>query len=473
MGVTAMNGKRLRAITLILLMTLVVTFQASAEAENAVSNESRAGDPIAQTGSDRVITNEGLVEPVAFVNLSFQIAGRIAAIRVAEGEQVRAGDVLIQLDDSDLRLALTQAEARLTSAESGLEAAQNQLRLAEAGVAAAEAGVVSAETNLQLIKAGPRPEEIAAAEANIQAADSAVSQAAGNRDVALNMTSEADIYAAEAQVAQAYTEVRRLEEDYDTILTTCFTIPDGSEICPLYGPVEEETRDQLAAARLRYQAAVQNLEAVQQGPTTAQQRAAGGGISIAVAQRDAAEAQLALLLAGATPEEITIAELRVSEAEAGVALAQAEVARATAGVQQAEVAVVHAQANVNSIQATLARSTLSAPYDGEVSRIDASVGQLVQPGSPLLLLADFSGWLVKTTDLTEIDVSSVVEGAPVIARLDAIPGETIGGVVTKVALISDESRGDVAYEAEILLDEAPNLPVRWGMTAFVEIEVNQ
>lgn len=472
-----MNRKGLRAFTIMLWIAFSATFQAPVEArvgmETAPFRQSSATSPHAQANGGTVITNEGLVEPVAFVNLSFQTGGTITGILVEEGEQVQAGDVLIQLDDSDLRLALTQAEARLTSAESGLEAAQNQLRLAEAGVAAAEAGVASAETNLQLIEAGPRPEEIAAAEANIQAAESAVSQAVGNRDRSLNVTSEDDIFAAEAQVAQTYSDLRRLEESYDTILTTCSTLPDGSDFCPFYGPVEEETRDRLAAARLSYQAAVQRLEALQEGPTAAQQRAAAGGISVAIANRDAAEAQLALLLAGATPEEITIAELGVREAEAGVALAQADVARVTAEVKQADVAVVQAEANVHSIQAALARSTLLAPYGGEVSRISASVGQVVQPGSAVLLLADFSGWLVKTTDLTEVDVSSVVEGAPVSVRFDAIPGERIGGVVTKVALIADESLGDVAYEAEILLDDAPNLPIRWGMTAFVEIEVDQ
>lgn len=472
-----MNRKVLRAFAVMVWIAFSATFQAPVEAgagvETASFRQSRAPSPNVQTNGGAVITNEGLVEPVTFVNLSFQIGGTIAEIGVEEGEQVQAGDVLIQLEDSDLRLALAQTEARLTSAESGLEAARNQLRLAEAGVAAAEAGVTSAETNLELVEAGPRAEEIAAAEANIQAAESAVSQAVGNRDMALDLTSEADIFAAEAQVAQAYSDLRRLEEAYDTILTTCATLPDGSDFCPFYGPVEEETRDQLAAARLSYQAAVQRLETVQQGPTAAQERAAGGGISVAIANRDGAQAQLALLLAGATPEEITIAELRVREAEASVALAQAEVARRAAEVKQAEVAVVQAQANVHSILAALARSTLLAPYDGEVSRISASVGQLVQPGSAVLLLADFSGWLVKTTDLTEVDVSSVVEGAPVSARFDAIPDERIGGVVTKVALIADDSLGDVAYETEILLDDTHDLPIRWGMTAFVEIEVDQ
>jgi len=45
-------------------------------------------------------------------------------------------------------------------------------------------------------------------------------------------------------------------------------------------------------------------------------------------------------------------------------------------------------------------------------------------------------------------------------------------VVTKISLIADTSLGDVAYQTEILLDRAPDLPIRWGMTAFVEIESN-
>jgi HlyD family secretion protein len=440
--------------------------------ETAFAQDDGSGEDAEPVTFGAIISAEGLVEPLTFVNLSFQTGGEITEILVKEGDQVQAGDALIQLDDKDLVLVLARAKAQLASAESGLIVAQNQLTLAEAAITSAESGVVAAEANLALIKAGPRPEEIAAAEANIRAAESTITQAAGNRDVALDVTSDADVFAAEANVAQAYSELRLLEENYQTILDTCFEVPGKGEICPLYGPVEENTREQLNAARATYEATLQGLAASKQGATAAQQRAASGGVSLAVANLDAAEARLELLMAGATPEEIAIVEMGVRQAEAGVKLAQAELAAAEAAVLQAEAAVVQARANEATVQAAVDRMTLRAPYDGEISRIDASVGQLINAGLPVLMLADFERWLVKTTDLTEVDVASVSEGAAVEVRLDAIPNEAVSGVVTKIALIADTSLGDVAYQTEILLDQAPDLPIRWGMTAFAEIESN-
>lgn len=468
-----MKGKFLQIMLFTFMAALFLAgghSSSTASIETAFAQDDGSGEDAEPSSFGPVVSAEGLVEPLNFVNMSFQIGGEISEILVNEGDQVRAGDVLIQLDDTDLVLALAQAKAQLASAETGLIVAQNQLALAEVAITSAESGVVAAEASLALIKAGPRPEEIAAAEANIRAAESAIGQAAGNRDVALDVTSEAEIFAAEANVAQALSELRLLEEEYQTILDTCFEVPGEGEICPLFGPTEETTREQLAAARATYEAALQALEAANQGPTAAQQRAASGGVSLAIANLDAAEAQLELLMAGETPEELAIAEMGVRQAEAGVELARAELAAAEAAVQQAEAAVVQAQANEATAQAAVDRTSLRAPFDGEISRIDASVGQLVNSGLPVLMLADFDRWLVKTTDLTEVDVASVSEGAAVEVRFDAIPNDVVSGLVTKIGLIADTSLGDVAYQTEILLDQAPDLPIRWGMTAFVEIE---
>ncbi|KPK08400.1 MAG: hypothetical protein AMJ56_11730 [Anaerolineae bacterium SG8_19] len=468
-----------RFFQIMLIFFITAMFNAGSHSFSAVSGkmafaqDDGNGEDVDLVIIGPTVSAEGLVEPLNFVNLSFQTGGEISQILVSEGDQVRAGDALIQLDDKDLALALAQAKAQFASAEAELIVAQNQLALAEVAISSADSGVVAAEANLALIIAGPRPEEIAAAEANIRAAESAIGQAVGNRDVALDITSEAEIFAAEANVAQALSELRLLEEEYQTILDTCFEVPGEGEICPLYGPTEETTREQLAAARATYEAALQALEAAKQGPTAAQQRAASGGVSVALANRNAAEARLELLMAGATPEEIAIAELGVRQAEAGVELAQAELAAAEAAVQQAEAAVVQAQANEATAQAALDRTALRAPYDGEISRIDASVGQLIDSGMPVLMLADFDRWRVKTTNLTEVDVASVSQGAAVEVRLDAISNDLISGVVTKIALVADTSLGDVAYQTEILLDQAQDLPIRWGMTAFVEIESNE
>ena len=53
--------------------------------------------------------------------------------------------------------------------------------------------------------------------------------------------------------------------------------------------------------------------------------------------------------------------------------------------------------------------------------------------------------------------------------LYALPGTVLSGMVTAVALLPNLSRGDVVYTVTIDLPETADLPLRWGMTAFVDI----
>lgn len=468
-----MMNKRLMQITMILfLLVALAACQPGSEADvdTAVAKQTANTKPVQQDTAS--ISAEGLVEPLFFVQLSFQGGGEVAEILVSEGDSVAQGDALIQLDATQQEIALVQAEARLVSANAALTAAQKQVELAQAAVNSADGIIQSAEANLALTQAGPLPEEIAAAEANVAAAESAVNQAAAGRDVALDISSEADIFAAEARLAAAQADLRALEEGYQDIIDACFELPDGSEVCPLYGAVEENTREQLNAATLNRDAAQEALNALREGPTAAQTRAASGSVGLAIANRDAAQAQLDLLLAGATPEQIAIAEIGVEQAQAAKAIAEASLIQAEAGVTQAEAGVTQAEANVAQAEAAMERTILRATFDGQVSRISTSLGQLVAPGTPVITLADFSEWLVQTTDLTELDVAAVEVGANSEVQLDAIPDETINGVVTNVAFLPSLSQGDVVYEVTISLEERTDLPIRWGMTAFVDIEGN-
>jgi multidrug resistance efflux pump len=91
----------------------------------------------------RVLVAPGRVEPVHDpVTLAFEAQGRIAELRVDEGDTVRAGQVLARLDD----------------------------RLARARVAAAEAGLAQARARHLLARRGPRAEDVAAARAEADAA---------------------------------------------------------------------------------------------------------------------------------------------------------------------------------------------------------------------------------------------------------------------------------------------------------------
>jgi hypothetical protein len=54
--------------------------------------------------------------------------------------------------------------------------------------------------------------------------------------------------------------------------------------------------------------------------------------------------------------------------------------------------------------------------------------------------------------------------------LDAIPGETLRGTVKEIGRAAELSQGDVTYPVVIALDDYPDLPLRWGMTALVSID---
>lgn len=120
-------------------------------------------------------------------------------------------------------------------------------------------------------------------------------------------------------------------------------------------------------------------------------------------------------------------------------------------------------------RAALANAELRAPFTGRITNLDLKVGEFAASGQPVVTIADLSGWIVKTTDLTEIDIVNVKEGQPVTVTLDAIPGVMLKGYVLSVAQNYSEKQGDIVYKVTVLLTDQ-NPAMRWGMTAEVKFE---
>jgi multidrug efflux pump subunit AcrA (membrane-fusion protein) len=114
--------------------------------------------------------------------------------------------------------------------------------------------------------------------------------------------------------------------------------------------------------------------------------------------------------------------------------------------------------------------TLVAPFAGTISAITLEPGELVIPGNPVGSLADTTRWVVETTDLVELDVVHVSDGQLVEITIEALPGELLRGEVSDIGRVPEINRGDVVYRVRITLDDYPDLPLRWGMTALVNIE---
>jgi HlyD family secretion protein len=165
-------------------------------------------------------------------------------------------------------------------------------------------------------------------------------------------------------------------------------------------------------------------------------------------------------------------EANLESAKAELAQAQKEYDMLSSGSNGDNKALAEAQfeaarANLAAARAALADVELLAPFDGTVAGLKVKSGETVSPGQVAVSVADFSGWIVKTTDLTELDVVKLSEGQAVSITLDAIPDAILSGVVQTIGQNYAEKQGDVVYEVTVELTEAlPN--TRWGMTSVVK-----
>jgi multidrug efflux pump subunit AcrA (membrane-fusion protein) len=161
------------------------------------------------TKDDLVITVEGsgALQPGRSVELPAQVAGEVREVLVKPGQAVRAGQVLAQLDDRALQIALREAEAarqsaqiKLSQAQRGdatpqeLAGAQASLREAEAALAEtrgslasdlrqAEADLRAAQARLDALR-NPTPDRLSTAQRTLTEAQAGLEQTRNDRSAA-------------------------------------------------------------------------------------------------------------------------------------------------------------------------------------------------------------------------------------------------------------------------------------------------
>ena len=165
----------------------------------------------------------------------------------------------------------------------------------------------------------------------------------------------------------------------------------------------------------------------------------------------------------------------IDQAEEAVALKQADMEKLQStvdrmkenGVDPNEMSVLEAQ--LDAAKAEVAAFEITAPFDGVVAKMDAKAGSSIRAGEVAVVLTDVSSWLVKTTDLTEIDVVELTENDPVMVSLDALPNLELKGTILSISQTFLENQGDIMYEVTVLLNDT-HPAIRWGMTANVTFE---
>lgn len=101
----------------VLLLAAIVV--ANLVRSKAPSVEARFS-PVERRDVTATISAPGRVRAVSSVDLSAEVPGRVVELNVEEGDSVRAGDLLLRLDDDQYRSRVEQADAALRSARANL-----------------------------------------------------------------------------------------------------------------------------------------------------------------------------------------------------------------------------------------------------------------------------------------------------------------------------------------------------------------
>jgi multidrug efflux pump subunit AcrA (membrane-fusion protein) len=422
--------------------------------------------PVVSRATDTVIA-EAVIEPARWSELHVDLGGEIVEVLVAEGEPVTAGAPLLRVDVDELENALQSARQDVIAQKAALErlmAGSTEKQIARADkanadqIAQAEVALQAAQLQLKRAQADDPSAEVDAARARIAQLELQLAQAQAQSPAA-------DITIARVALERAQIALDDAENEYNKALDR---------------PWEDQAvRDgwarELEQKQLDYRQVQSQLERAQSA-----YRAHAIGLDVIEAQIADAEIRLAQAIAAQASYAITL-EALAAEVESARLQVEAlrtwdnpyldkssapEIAQAEARLQQAELAVARLALQIEDAE-------LRAPFGGTVVEVRVELGDRVSPGQAVLVLATLDQLEARTVDLTELDVAQLAVGQSAVVSVDALPDREFGGVVGEIALRGADYRGDVVYAVTVELDaqHIADIPLRWGMTTMVKIEV--
>jgi membrane fusion protein (multidrug efflux system) len=388
--------------------------------------------------STRVTTDDAYVEGV-IAPVSAKVSGHVVEMNVRDNQAVTRGDLLLRVDPRDFEARVAQARAAVAVAEANLKAARSEVPLAR-DVTRAQSDEARANLEGSVVSVKSGEANVAESRARLEARRAAVGAAS------------AEVAAAQATMRKTALEIERMRQlmknDY----------------------VSRREHDDAQAA---YDNAVAMHEAARRRLAQAEQEV------------HSTEAELA-----AREHAVDVAKQKVAEARGVVARAQGQEGQVTvkqAEVIRAEAALKQAQAELGMAELQLAYTEVRAPADGVVSKRTVEIGQVVQPGQPLLAIVPLHEvWVL--ANFKETQLARVHPGMRADVEIDGFPGKVFHGKVESISagtgarfslLPPENATGNWVkvvqrVPVKILLEqkEVGNpQPLRAGMSAVVTIRL--
>ncbi|KAB8319184.1 HlyD family efflux transporter periplasmic adaptor subunit [Tolypothrix campylonemoides VB511288] len=411
-----------------------------------------------ETGSAR-----GRIEPKgATQKLDSSTGGSVTVVRVKEGETVKSGQVLLELESDVLRTQLNQIQTKLDGLQNrreSLELLKNQLTLAvstqqqqnQAQQLAKQSQVQQARQNLDALKAVynlNKEEKLAKVNQMQQAVDS----------------SKAAHKLASVRLQASQEKVPRYQQAYE----------DGIMSLDRFKEVEQSAKEE-------YERLVQARSDISQAESSLKEQQSSYQKTIHQAKSEIQQAELRLQEEQRNYQTLIhtgqLAQLKTEE--------QLKELQTQINSLQSEIAQTGSQ--VTSLKIQLQQRVVRSPIDGVIFELPITKpGAVVQSGQRVAQIAPKNAGLVLKATMPNQQSGFLKVGMPVKVKFDAYPFQEYGIVQGKVSWISPDSKvtqtpqGNIeSFELEITLNQPyiqngdKRIALTPGKTATAEVIIRQ
>lgn len=461
----------MKRIILILSLVLVAVFVIGSLLKMGKGKEPK---PVAKTATVEkgdilvAVVDSGTLDAAKVVELKSRASGRLKRLYRDEGDVVRIGELLAEIDPQETQLKVDQDSAQLRGAQSSV--GRSSIEIAQRRIAA-RANFEQSKARLAQLELELKAQPTLTSSAVTQAS-SALAAARQERDRLRTSIHPNARTAASTALREAEANFANAQKEYERQL-------DLLEKGYVAARTVENAKLSLDLARARLDSARANFDRTD------------GQLALEMSKSDEdvrrAEAEYKRAMAnriqdGIKREEYLSAIQDVEKARA--ALQDVDVLIKSR--EQALATVSQLQSVVGDSQRQLRETKIFSPISGIVTKKFVQEGELVaalsgfSSGTSILRIEDRSAMLVKL-NLNEIDVAKLTKGMEAKITVDAFPEASFTGIVSKIApasnnltaaAIGQSSQADavVKYLVEIRLS-TPDPRLRSGMSAKCSLNV--
>ncbi|MHB9094577.1 MAG: efflux RND transporter periplasmic adaptor subunit [Eubacteriales bacterium] len=404
------------------------------------------------------VSANGAVVPVATRNITSKVSGTITSIGFSNGQQVKKGDLLFELDSSSVQAEVTKAQLDLRQAE--LDMGTTGQEIEDQQVYSPISGQV---TSIQVSKG--QDVQKGSALMTVQDTSSLILVIPFTDVGNIKIGQKADVTIPDLSLAVLPGWVKKVDRGGKAD-------PDGTR---LYNVTVAVANPGGLAPGVKGQAVVHTKQGTEYGYGLgpfdwAEIRTVTAGVSGTVQYLFIDENSN--VKKGQRLASVNSDTLNVQKNSQSLKLQQSRLGIANIEKQLTDYKIYAPVNGILSFNQTGTGDTSTGSSNSSASEVQNGplVGDEVKPGQVLAIIDGTSGMSV-TVPVDEVDIAKVKIGQKANVTIDALPDSKFGGTVTEVGNQGIVQNNVANFDVTVLLDEANGL--KPGMTANVEILVNR